>query len=141
VNAASQQWYKQHVHDARALVDSSLLVMNPGINTSATAFYDSCITMRDQAVAAQKLPQVPSKTLQFQWHSGLEFLERGGNRCINSIKDSTPATWANNNVLRDAARDDITFGQIRLQAMMNALGSNANPLPPNLVTGGTIAQK
>ena len=141
VNAASQQWYKQHADDARALVDSSLLVMNPGFNTSTTTFYDDCTTMRDKAVAAQKLPPVPSQTLQFQWNSGLKFLELGGNDCINSINNTTPATWQNNNILRDDARDDITFGQIRLQAAMNALGSNANPLPPSLVTGRTIPLK
>ena len=141
VNAASRQWYKQHADDARALVASSLVVMNPGVNSSASAFLDACTTMRDKAVAAQKLPPVPSTTLQLQWDSGLKFLVLGGNDCINSINDTTPSMWPNNNTLRDAARDDITFGQIRLQAMMNALGSNANPLPPGLVPGRTIPLK
>jgi len=126
VNAASKQWYKQHADDARALVTSSLVVMNPGVNSSTTAYYDACTALRDKAVAAQKLPPVPSKTLQLQWNSGLKFLELGGSDCIN---------------LRDAARDDITFGQIRLQSMMNALGSNANPLPPGMVTGRTVPLK
>ncbi len=97
--------------------------------------------MRDKAIAAEKLPPVPSKTLQLQWNSGLKFLELGGNDCINSINNTTTTTWQNNNTLRDAARDDITFGQIRLQSIMNALGSNANPLPPGMVPGRTIPLK
>jgi hypothetical protein len=137
-NAASKQWYKQHADDARALVASSLLVMNPSVNVGTSAYYDLCTTMRDKAVAAQKLPPVPSKTLQFQWNSGLKFLELGGNDCINSINNTTAATWQVNNTLRDKGRDDITFGQIRLQAIMNAFGSNANPLTPGLVPGRTI---
>lgn len=141
VNAASKQWYKQHADDARALVTSSLVVMNPGVNSSTTAYYDACTALRDKAVAAQKLPPVPSKTLQLQWNSGLKFLELGGSDCINSINNTTTTTWQNNNTLRDAARDDITFGQIRLQSMMNALGSNANPLPPGMVTGRTVPLK
>ena len=141
VNGASQQWWKQHADDARAVVASSLVVMNPGVNSSPTAFYDACTTMRDKAIAAQKLPPVPSKTLQFQWNSGLKFLELGGNDCIDSINNTTTTTWQNNNTLRDTARDDITFGQIRLQAIMNALGSNANPLTPGLVPGRTIPLK
>ena len=120
VNSASRQWYKQHGDDARAIVASSLQVMNPSVNVSTSAYYDLCTTIRDKAVAAQKLPPVPSKTLQLQWDSGLKFLELGGNDCINSIDNTTPATWQNNNTLRDKGRDDITFGQIRLQALMNA---------------------
>jgi len=53
-----------------------------------------------------------------------------------------PSKWQNNNTLRDTARDDVTFGQIRLQSVMTALGSNANPLPQGVqMPGRTIPLK
>lgn len=140
--SGADQWFKQHGDAARLLMTTALVVTTPPQNIGVAAYDEACAALQSRAQAAQKLPPIPSKTLQFQWQSGLKFFELGGTDCLASIANTDPSKWQNNNTLRDTARDDVTFGQIRLQSVMTALGSNANPLPQGVqMPGRTIPLK